>query len=62
MISGMDSASCISVDGFGDFVSVMRANYNGNGIDVIDTVDYPHSLGIFYTALTQFFGFLQLRR
>lgn len=58
MISGVDSASCISVDGFGDFVSVMRANYNGNSIDVIDTVDYPHSLGIFYTALTQFLGFI----
>ena len=25
LISGMDSAACISVDGFGDFVSLMRA-------------------------------------
>lgn len=57
MISGMDSASCISVDGFGDFVSVMRSECEGSKLNIIDTVDYPHSLGIYYTALTQFLGF-----
>ncbi|MGI9534429.1 MAG: carbamoyltransferase family protein [Thermodesulfobacteriota bacterium] len=55
--SGMNSSACISVDGFGDFVSVMRAKGNENEISIFDTVDYPHSLGIFYTALTQFLGF-----
>jgi len=29
----------------------------GNKIKVIDSVTYPHSLGIFYTAFTQFLGF-----
>jgi len=57
MISDMNSASCISVDGFGDFVSVMRGECEGREFNILDTVDYPHSLGIFYTALTQFLGF-----
>ena len=55
--SGMNDSACISVDGFGDFVSVMRASGQGSEINIFDTVDYPHSLGIFYTALTQFLGF-----
>ena len=29
----------------------------GNTIDIIDSVDFPHSVGIFYTAFTQLLGF-----
>ena len=29
----------------------------GNKIEVIDSIDFPHSAGIFYTALTQLLGF-----
>lgn len=35
----------------------MIAVSKGNKIEVLDSVTYPHSLGIFYTALTQFLGF-----
>lgn len=28
-----------------------------NKIDVLDMVEFPHSLGVFYSALTQFLGF-----
>lgn len=52
-----DEAACLSVDGFGDFCSSMAAIGRGNHIDVLDHVLYPHSLGIFYTAVTQFLGF-----
>ena len=30
---------------------------NRNKIDVLARVSYPHSLGVFYTAVTQFLGF-----
>jgi len=52
-----EEAAIISIDGFGDFTSTMIARGKGNHIEVIDTVSYPHSLGVFYTTLTQFLGF-----
>lgn len=55
--SPFDEAAIISIDGFGDFSSAMFAVGRGNKIEVFDSVTYPHSLGIFYTAFTQFLGF-----
>lgn len=57
LCSPFEEAMCLTVDGFGDFVSTMRAVGRGNRIDVIDRVFYPHSLGLFYTAITQYLGF-----
>ena len=48
---------CLTVDGFGDFVSTMMAVGRGRSIDVLERVHFPHSLGLFYTAVTQFLGF-----
>jgi carbamoyltransferase len=56
-VSPFDSAAILSIDGFGDFVSTMTGEGHGNKIDVFDKVYYPHSMGLFYTALTQFLGF-----
>jgi len=56
-VSPFSEAAVVSIDGFGDFVSVMIGVGKENKIKVIDVVDFPHSLGIFYTALTQFLGF-----
>jgi carbamoyltransferase len=56
-VSPFEKAVCISVDGFGDYVSTMRGFGSDNKIAVSDSVHYPHSLGVFYTALTQFLGF-----
>jgi carbamoyltransferase len=55
--SPYERAMCLTVDGFGDFVSTMLAVGTGNRIDVLQRVHFPHSLGIFYTAVTQFLGF-----
>ncbi|MCW1309670.1 MAG: carbamoyltransferase C-terminal domain-containing protein [Candidatus Nanoarchaeia archaeon] len=57
LVSPFDEAVSISIDGFGDFVSTMRGIGRGNEIEISDWVEFPHSLGIFYTALTQFLGF-----
>lgn len=56
-VSLFKEAAVVSIDGFGDFVSAMIGVGKENKIRVIDVVDFPHSLGIFYTALTQFLGF-----
>ena len=56
-VSPFKDAACVTVDGFGDFLSSMRVIGNSNDIKIIDWVEFPHSLGNFYTALTQFLGF-----
>ena len=55
--SPFEEAACLTVDGFGDFLSSMSATGRGNRFEVVDDVTFPHSLGIFYTAITQFLGF-----
>src|SRR5204862_316461 len=52
-----EEAAVLSVDGFGDFASTMLAHGRGNRFEVLDRVLFPHSLGIFYTAVTQWLGF-----
>ena len=56
--SPFQEAMCLTVDGFGDFVSTMMAVGRGNSVEVLDRVHFPHSLGLFYTAITQYLGFL----
>lgn len=55
--SGWEEAAVLSLDGFGDFVSGMWGVGRGNQILVEGQVYFPHSLGVLYTALTQFLGF-----
>ena len=56
-VSPFERAALLSIDGFGDFISTMWAVGEGNSIDILDQVEYPHSTGIVYTATTQFIGF-----
>jgi carbamoyltransferase len=56
-VSPFQTAAIVSIDGFGDFASSMYAVGKGSKIQVIGKVHFPHSLGIFYTAITQFLGF-----
>jgi carbamoyltransferase len=56
-VSPFERAALMSIDGFGDFISTMLGVGEGNSIEVISQVEYPHSTGILYTATTQFLGF-----
>ena len=56
-VSPFEQAVVVSVDGFGDFASAAWGVGNGTDIHVEDRVYFPHSLGIFYQALTQYLGF-----
>lgn len=56
-VSPFEQAVVVSVDGFGDFASAAWGVGRGAQIEVEDRVYFPHSLGIFYQALTQFIGF-----
>ena len=56
-VSPYGRAAIASLDGFGDFVSTMRAAGHTNKISVHDRVHFPHSLGLLYLAITQYLGF-----
>jgi carbamoyltransferase len=56
-VSPFASASVVSIDGFGDFASAAWGHGENQRIDVQGQVRFPHSLGIFYQALTQYLGF-----
>jgi len=55
--SPFEEAALLSIDGSGDFTTTMIGVGKGNKIEVIDSVDFPHSVGLFYTAFTQLLGF-----
>ena len=56
-VSPFQEAVTVSVDGFGDFSSTAWGVGRNSSISVDDRVYFPHSLGIFYQALTQYIGF-----
>jgi carbamoyltransferase len=56
-VSPFDEAVVVSVDGSGDFASAAWGVGSGAGLTVTGRVLFPHSLGIFYQALTQYLGF-----
>ena len=55
--SPFKEAALLSIDGSGDFTTTMIATGLDNRITVLDSVDFPHSVGLFYTAFTQLLGF-----
>lgn len=57
LVSPFDDAAVVSVDGFGDFASAAWGVGKGTEISVDERVFFPHSLGVFYQALTQYLGF-----
>lgn len=52
-------AAILSVDGAGDFVTTMWGTGKDNHFEVTDEIYFPHSLGIFYTAVCQWLGFIK---
>ena len=55
--SPFDEAAILSIDGAGDFTTTMLAVGKGTQIQVLEDLDFPHSVGVFYSAMTQLLGF-----
>jgi carbamoyltransferase len=55
--SPFERAAILSADGLGDFASSMWALGEGPEMKHLGEVTFPHSLGMYYTALTQYVGF-----
>ncbi|HEY7472624.1 MAG TPA: carbamoyltransferase C-terminal domain-containing protein [Gemmatimonadota bacterium] len=57
LVSPFLDAVLLSVDGFGDFSSASWGVGSGGRMRLDGRVYFPHSLGIFYLAMTQYLGF-----
>jgi carbamoyltransferase len=57
LVSPFRQATALSVDGFGDFASAAWGVGVGTELSVEGRIHFPHSLGIFYQAITQYLGF-----
>lgn len=55
--SGYDSAAAISMDGLGEIASTVIADVDEDSIEVLKEIDFPHSLGMLYNAVTHYLGF-----
>lgn len=56
-VSPFEEAAIASVDGFGDFASAAWGTGRGDELTIEGRVWFPHSLGAFYQAITQYLGF-----
>jgi carbamoyltransferase len=56
-VSPFERAALLSADGLGDFASTMWGTGSGNRMDVDGVIAFPHSLGLFYSGVTQYLGF-----
>jgi carbamoyltransferase len=58
-VSPFERAALLSADGLGDFASTMWGSGTGSRMKIDGAISFPHSLGLFYSAVTQYLGFLK---
>src|ERR1700730_3135813 len=56
-VSPFERAALLSADGLGDFASTMWGTGAGNRMKIADAIAFPHSLGLYYSGVTQYLGF-----
>lgn len=55
--SNFDNAICLTIDGVGEKDTLSVGVATNSGIDYTSIAAYPHSVGLFYSAMTAFLGF-----
>jgi carbamoyltransferase len=55
--SGFEEAAILTVDGVGEWATTTYGYGRGNEIDIFEEVEFPHSIGLFYAAITSYLGF-----
>ncbi len=55
--SPYESAAVLCLDGVGEWATTSAWRGHGNSIDPLWEIDFPHSLGLLYSAFTYFTGF-----
>jgi carbamoyltransferase len=57
LCSPFDEAAILTVDGVGEWVTATQGVGRGNTISINKQMEFPHSLGLLYSAFTAFLGF-----
>src|ERR1700730_9884058 len=57
LCSPFDEAAILTVDGVGEWVTSTYGVGRGNDIKLLKQIEFPHSLGLLYSAFTAFLGF-----
>jgi carbamoyltransferase len=57
LYSGFEEAAILTVDGVGEWTSTAYGRGNGASIELFETVEFPHSLGLLYSTITSYLGF-----
>lgn len=55
--SPFDSAAVLTIDGVGEWQTTTIWHGRGDSLDFVNSISYPHSLGLLYSAFTYFCGF-----
>ena len=55
--SPFDSAAVLTLDGVGEWTTTSYGVGNGNNLDLTNEIQFPHSLGLLYSAFTYYTGF-----
>ncbi len=55
--SPFNEAAVLTVDGAGEWTTTAISYGNGNKLDILETLEFPHSLGLLYSAFTYYCGF-----
>jgi len=55
--SPFERAAIVTLDGVGEFATTTIGRGHGRLCEILAEIDYPHSLGLFYGAITAFLGF-----
>jgi carbamoyltransferase len=55
--SPFEEAAILTIDGVGEWTTTSLAYGKGNKIEFIKEIDFPHSLGLLYSAFTYYTGF-----
>jgi len=55
--SGFEEAAILTVDGVGEWATTSYWRADQAGIELLDQVNFPHSLGLLYSTITSYLGF-----
>lgn len=55
--SPFDEALVLTLDGVGEWATTTVALGKGNELDIVKEINFPHSLGLLYSAFTYYIGF-----
>ncbi len=55
--SPFEQAAVLAMDGVGEWATTSLSVGDGNNLELLSQIDYPHSLGLLYSAFTYYCGF-----